>query len=114
MRDSEEIVRFRAFFDELEKLAVDPVTAAGLMAAGKIGLTNAISRHAAKLPPIRWLGKEIAGVGLRTAAQGKPMLSKTLREAMAIGVDPKMVGLYEGAHQAGQLIGKGGQNVHQL
>ncbi len=97
-----------AFRDEMEKIAFDPVTSAGMMAAGKIGLTNAIGRHALSIAPVRRLGQEIAGVGLRTAAQGKPMVSRPLREALAIGVDPKAVGLYENAHAVGSRVGQGG------
>jgi hypothetical protein len=97
-----------SFRDEIEKIAFDPVAAAGLMAAGKIMATNAISRHGASIPPVRWLAKEIAGVGARTALQGKPLLSRGLREAAAIGIDPKAVGLYEGAHAFAKRLGPDG------
>lgn len=93
-----------SFFDELEKIALDPVTMAGTLAMGKIMATNAISRHAMKIAPIRRIGQEVAGVGFRTGMKGKPLLGKVTREAAAIGVDPKMTSLYEHAHQAGSAL----------
>jgi hypothetical protein len=93
----------KAFSDELTKIAIDPVTAASLLAGTKIVGSNLIARHAHRLAPLRWLGREIAGVGLRTARQGKPMLSRPMREIMAATTDPKIVGLYENAHAVGRL-----------
>lgn len=98
----------------LEKRAVDPATIAGLLAAGKIMGANAVSRHAHKIRPLRWLGKEIAGVGARTAAQGKPQLSRLTREALAIGVDPKVVGLYEGAYEGVKGVGANNKALRDL
>lgn len=95
---------FKAFSDEMKKIAIDPMAAAGAMAAGKIMLSNTLGRHAASIRPLRWIGQEIAGVGARTAMQGKPMLSRPFREALATTVDPKLVGLYEHAHSAGNMI----------
>lgn len=104
---------YRAFLDEVEKIgqekvAVDPITMAGLGAAGKIMATNALHRFGHKLPPVKWLAKEVAGVGARTAMQGKPMMSAPIRHALAIGVDPKLTSLYEHAHQIAQNAGKQG------
>lgn len=95
-----------SFSNELTKVAIDPVTAAGMVAGGKIMASNLLSRHAASIRPLRWIGKEVAGVGARTAMQGKPMLSRPFREAASAVVDPKLVGLYENAHAAGSLGAK--------
>lgn len=91
-----------------EKVAIDPVSLAGMIALGKIGLTNTFGRHAAKIPPLRWLGKEIAGVGARTGMQGRPMLSKPTRELTSFFMDPKLTGLYEDAHTLGRYAGPSG------
>jgi hypothetical protein len=53
------------------------------------------------------MGREIAGIGARTAMQGKPMLSAPLRHAASIIGDPTLVSLYENAHKAGTIIPKG-------
>ena len=97
-----------SFTKELRnKVAIDPISLAGGITAAKIMATNALNRHGMKLAPIRRLGQEIAGVGVRTAQQGKPMLSRPLREAMAIGLDPKLTGLYETAHHVGTKVHPG-------
>ena len=57
------------------------------------------------LPPFRWLGKEVAGVGARTGMQGKPMLSKPFRNLAAVGFVPHLTSIYENAHKAGKLLG---------
>ncbi len=96
----------RAFRDEMQKIAaLDPMTAAGMVAGGKIMATNILSRHAPSIAPMRRIGQEIAGVGARTAMQGKPMLSRPFREAASAVVDPKLVGLYENAHGAATALG---------
>lgn len=110
---------YKAFLDEVEKIAhkekvaIDPMTLAGIGAAGKIMTTNALHRFGHHLPPLRRLAQEVAGVGARTAMQGKPMLSAPLRHAMAVGMDPKLVGLYETAHRAGGAA-KGVGGLQQL
>ena len=107
----------RGFADEVEKIAFDPLTMAVAGAGAKIMGTNAISRFADKIPPIRRLGQEIAGVGVRTAMQGKPMLSGPMRHALAIGLDPKAVSVYEGAHGVGNMLRQSGAalgNVRQV
>lgn len=102
------------------KIALDPVTAAGTLAMGKIMLTNALGRHGMKLAPVRRLAQEVAGVGIRTAQQGKPMVGRGLREAAAIGIDPKLTSLYETAHhigsklRPGQLVAQRDQALHSL
>lgn len=88
----------------LTKLGIDPIEMGGLLAMGKIMTTNALNRWGMHFPPIRRIGQEIAGVGLRTAQQGKPMLSAPLRNIAAVAGDPKLVGLYETAHNIGSRI----------
>lgn len=104
----------RAFRDESEKIAMDPLAMAGLVAGGKIMATNALTRFGMKVPAIRRMGQEVAGVGLRTAMQGKPMLSAPLRHTLAVGVDPKMVSLYEHAHDAGRAARQMGAQPAQV
>lgn len=109
---------YKAFFNELEKQAIDPMAMAGMVAGGKIMATNALNRFGHHLPPLRRLAQEVAGVGARTAMQGKPMLSAPLRHAMAVGLDPKLVGLYENAHNLTNAarhsapLQNAGQNMH--
>jgi len=97
-----------AFLDELQKIAskqkvaIDPLTIAGATAGGKILLSNFLSRHGLKIPGVRHLVGEVMGVGYRTAKQGKPMLSKPFREALALGTDSNLVNAYEMAHGAGR------------
>lgn len=87
-----------------EKQAVDPVAVAGGIAAAKIMGANLLSRHGMALAPIRRIGQEVAGVGFRTAQQGKPMLSRPMRELISTTVDPKLVGAYETAHAVGSRV----------
>lgn len=100
----------KAFVDELRKIAglkkeaIDPLTVAGITVAGKIGLSNFLTRHGTKLPPIRRLVQEIMGVGYRTARQGRPMLSRPTREALALGLDANLMNAYEMAHGAGSSL----------
>lgn len=104
----------RAFQDELElihkeKVAIDPVTAASLGAGGKIMLANLLQRHGMKIPGVRRviqrIGAEAAGFGARAGAAGQPMISKPIRELVALGIDPHLVKAYEGAYQAGKTLG---------
>ena len=104
----------RAFQDELElihkeKVAIDPITAASLGAGGKIMLANLLQRHGMRIPGVRRviqrIGAEAAGFGARAGASGQPMISKPIRELVALGVDPHLVKAYEGAYQAGQKLG---------
>lgn len=81
---------------------MDPVELGGVLGMGKIMATNALNRFGHHIAPVRWLGREVAGIGARTAMQGKPMLSGPLRHAMAVGVDPKLTSLYENAHAIGR------------
>lgn len=89
---------------EQQKEAIDPVAIAGGLAAAKIMGANLLSRHGMALAPIRRIGQEVAGVGFRTAQQGKPMLSRPFREAVATVVDPKLVSAYEASHGVGSRI----------
>jgi hypothetical protein len=89
-----------AFSTELQKLSFDPMAVAGAMAGGKIMMSNLLTRHGMHIPAVRRVGQEIAGVGFRTAQQGKPMLSRPFREAASL-IEPHAVGLYEHAHQFG-------------
>jgi hypothetical protein len=91
----------------MNKQAISPVEMGGLLAGGKIMASNAIHRFGDRIPGIARLGKEIAGVGARTAMQGKPMVSPVLRHAASILGDPHMVSVYENAHRAGSVIPKG-------
>lgn len=88
---------------ELEKEAIDPVSLAGGLAGAKFLASNIMLRHGGKLGPIRRIGQELAGVGFRTAQQGKPMLSRPLREILA-STEPHLVKAYENAHAAGRAI----------
>lgn len=101
----------RAFFDELEKIAAKEkeaidlaslgMTVGGAFGAGKalgaIG-SNVLHRYGHHIPGMKGLGQEIAGVGARTAMQGKPMLSSPLRHALNVTTNPELVGAYEKAH----------------
>lgn len=100
-----------AFFDELEKIAKSKTAImgmAGALAGGKIMLTNALHRYGHQIPGLRALPREVAGIGLRTAAQGKPMLGGLTRGAMAIMGDPQLASVYEAAHRAGSTFGPQG------
>lgn len=72
--------------------------------AGKVVAANMVFRHGAKLAPVRWVGKEIAGVGMRAGMAGKPMINRPTREIAALFVDPQAVGGYEAAHALGKKL----------
>lgn len=74
------------------------------MLAGKMIAANAIFRHGPKLPPVQWLGKEIAGVGMRAGMAGKEMINRPTREAFALLVDPQTVSAYEASHAVGRRM----------
>ena len=99
---------------EKKKLAIDPVAAAGMMAYGKIMATNALSRYGHKIPAFRAVAREVAGVGARTAMQGKPMLGGATRAIGAVAGDPKLMSLYEGAHAAAKQAKNEGLSVQKL
>jgi len=99
---------------EKKKLAIDPVAAAGAMAYGKVMLTNALNRYGHKIPAFRAVAREVAGVGARTAMQGKPMLHGATRAIGAIAGDPKLMSVYEGAHAAAARAKSQGQNLSKL
>jgi hypothetical protein len=87
---------------------------AALMVGGKILAHNALTRYGDKLPPMRWLGQQFAGMGYRAGEQGRPMLSRPIREIGALAIDPHMVGAYEKGHAAGQVGGVVPQAMHHL
>ncbi len=86
----------------------------GLGVGGKILAHNALTRYGDKLPPIRWLGQQFAGMGYRAGEQGRPMLSRPIRELGALLVDPHMVNAYERGHAAGRAGGIVPQAVHGI
>lgn len=85
---------------------------AGLVVGGKILAHNALTRYADKLPPMRWLGQQFAGMGYRAGEQGRPMLPRPIREIGALMIDPHMVNAYEHGHAAGQMGGAIPQAMH--
>ncbi len=85
---------------------------AALMVGGKILAHNALTRYGDKLPPVRWLGQQFAGMGYRAGEQGRPMLPRPVRELGALVIDPHMVGAYERGHAAGQIGGVVPQAIH--
>jgi hypothetical protein len=100
---------------EIERQHHHGMTAHQLGAAivgGKILAHNALTRHGQKLAPIRWLGKQFAGMGYRAGEQGRPMLPRAVREIGALALDPHMVSAYEGGHAAGRAGGVIPQAVH--
>jgi len=113
-------ISLASFADELEKLSAEEkeeepgwmARHPGAVVGGKLLAANVVLRHGSKLPPVRWLGKEIAGVGARAGLAGKPMLNRPIREILALGIDPQMVSVYEGAHAAGRAArGRGVKNL---
>ena len=102
---SRHIEHHRGFTDELQKLAVEPIMAAGLAVAGKSALLNTLRRVGPNTRPGRFVLSELLGVGLRRGLAGKPMPSGLARDLFAVqplGGDPALVELYELAHGVGQ------------
>jgi hypothetical protein len=103
-----------SFSDELTKLgettkAEEPEKTfaqrhGGKILGAKLVAANVAFRHGAKLPPVQWLGKEIAGVGLRAGMSGKRMINRPTREAFALLVDPQTVAAYEASHAVGKKM----------
>ena len=92
--------------DALQKHGIDlgslAMTAAPYVVGAKAGIMahNQFLRHGHKIPGVQRLGQEIAGLGLRTGQQGKPMLSSPMRNALAT-FDNGMMTAYERGHAAG-------------
>jgi hypothetical protein len=91
----------------LVKVALDPVTMAAGLAAGKSVAMNVAMRHMHQIPGIKHLGQELIGMGYRGAQQGRPMGSPWLRNAASYMTDPKLVGMYEAGHTMGTQVPKG-------
>jgi len=91
----------------LTKTALDPVTAAMGLAAGKTLAMNFATRHMHQIPGIKHLGQELAGMGYRAAQQGRPVGSPWVRNAASYMTDPKLVGLYETGHALGAAVPPG-------
>jgi hypothetical protein len=105
--------QFKGFSDELQKIAVDPVTVAGLIAGGKMLGQNVMLRHGLKFAPARRLASEVMGAGVRSGAAGNPLPSRLAREAASLGFEPQLVGAFEKAHTMGRLGGVEGAGVAQ-
>jgi len=93
----------------LQKQGMDPMTAAGLAVTGKLALFNALQRHGMKIPLVKDLmaagARRAIGFGARAGAAGQPMISRPIREIVAILGDPSAVKLYEAGYQAGAKLG---------
>ena len=90
--------------DGMAKTAIDPVTAGGLLLAGKQLAANVVSRHALKIPGARRVAQEVAGVGARAGLAGREMPGRWSRELAAATTSPAAVGLFEGAHATGKAL----------
>lgn len=86
---------------KLTKEAIDPMTGAAMVVAGKLTAANLLSRYGHKIPAVRKLGQGIAGAGARAGRSGRKMVGRPTREALALLGDSKLVKLYEDAHAAG-------------
>jgi hypothetical protein len=107
-----------SFVDELEKIhqekvAIDPTSIAAFIAGAKATslVTNVLRRHGTNIPlvnrAIKRIGAEAVGVGARQGAMGYPMLSRPVREAVAL-VEPSLVKAYEAGHAIGKGLGPQG------
>jgi hypothetical protein len=90
------------------KIAVDPVTLAGGLLAGKTLAMNAAVRHMHQIPGVKHLGQELVGMGYRAAQQGRPVGSPWVRNIASYVTDPKLVGMYETGHALGTNVPRGG------
>jgi hypothetical protein len=86
----------------MRKVAIDPVATGALLAVAKL---NLMRRFAHKIPGIRNIATEAAGIGARTALQGKPMMSAPLRHVTALVTDPAAVKAYELGYSAASKLG---------
>jgi len=91
----------------LTKVAMDPVTLAGTLLAGKTLAMNAAVRHMHQIPGVKHLGQELVGMGYRAAQQGRPVGSPWVRNVASYVTDPKLVGMYEAGHTMGAQVPKG-------
>jgi len=104
-----------SFLDELQKIsqaktAVDPASIAAFLAGAKATslATNVLRRHGLKIPlvgrAIKRIGAGAVGVGARQGAMGYPMVSRPVREAVAL-LEPSLVKAYEAGHSLGAGLG---------
>lgn len=101
-------INFDSCLDEIEKIALDPAAIAAMAAGGKIIGANFLHRYGQNIPGVRQLGQGIAGIGLRTGMQGKPMLHPITRAVGGVLGDPSLMGAYEHSHQLGSTLGAEG------